>query len=69
MTSKKATLYVDGVTATAVDISNMVVDGGDLVVGGDFTGNIVGVRFSPGCLEPAEFMTLCRTNGIVIYFN
>ena len=69
MTSKKATLYVDGVTATAVDISNMVVDGGDLVVGDDFTGNIVVVRFSPGCLEPAGFMVARREKGFVILIN
>ena len=69
ISANTATLYVDGVAVVSADVSDMVVDAGDLVVGGDFTGNIVGVRFSPGCLDPAEFMTVSRANGLVIYFK
>ena len=66
ISANTATLYVDGVAVVSADVSDMVVDAGDLVVGGDFTGNIVGVRFSPGCLDPAEFMTVSRANGFSI---
>ena len=66
ISANTATLYVDGVAVVSADVSDMVVDSGDFVVGGDFIGNIVGVRFSPGCLDPAEFMTVSRANGFSI---
>ena len=69
ISTKTATLHVDGVAVAFADVSDMVVDAGDLVVGGDFSGNIVGVRFSPGCLEPAEFMVARREKGFAIFIK
>ena len=67
--SKTATLYIDGVVVVAADVSDMTVDAGDLVVGGDFIGNMIGVRFSPGCLPPAKFMTVSCAKGVIISFK
>ena len=67
--SNTATLYVDGEMAAGADASAMTVDSGDLVVGGDFTGNVIGVRFTPGCLSPEEFMTVSGSKGFIINFK
>lgn len=64
-----ATLYIDGAVAGSADVSDMAVDAGNLVVGGDFIGNMIGVRFSPGCLPPAKFMTVRSVKGAMISFK
>ena len=64
--SNIATLYVDGSAAVSTDVSDMTVDAGDLVVGGGFIGKMIGVRFSPGCLEPEKFMTISRAKGTML---
>ena len=61
-----ATLYVDGEEAASADASEMISDAGDLVVGGDFIGNMVGVRFSPGIVAPSDFMTVSRPAGFIM---
>ena len=61
-----ATLYVDGVAATSADVSEMAVDAGDLVVGGDFSGNMLGVRFSPGVVPTDRFMVADDAKGFMM---
>ena len=53
-----ATLYVDGEEAASGDASEMISDGGNLVVGGDFIGNMVGVRFSSGVVDFSNFKAI-----------
>lgn len=66
MAEKRMTLYVDGVAVASVDAAGMVIDDGDLVVGGGFTGNIVGVGFTPSALDPDDFMMPEWRRGMTI---
>ena len=61
-----ATLYVDGEIATVADVSGMKVDAGDLSVGEGFSGNILGVRFSPGMVSPDQFMVAHNARGFLL---
>jgi hypothetical protein len=64
--AQTAKLYIDGVPAASVDASGMTLDAGDFVVGEDFVGDIVGVRFSPGAVPPDKFMIAGPVPGFYI---
>ena len=64
-----AVLYVDGVQSAVADVSGMTLDSGDLLVGEDFTGNFVGVRFSPGIVVPEKFMRTTVPKGLIVSFR
>ena len=65
--AQTATLYIDGGQVASVDASGMTLDSGDFVVGEDFVGNIVGVRFSPTALSPGQFMAAGTIHGFSIF--
>ena len=64
--TQTATLYIDGGQVASIDASGMKLDSGDFVVGEDFVGNIVGVRFSPTALTSGRFMTAGAIRGLSI---
>ena len=64
--AQTANLYIDGALVASVDASDMTLDAGDFVVGEDFAGNIVGVRFSPALLSPDRFMLAGAIPGLCI---
>ena len=64
-----AKLYIDGLEVASVDASGMTLDSGDFVVGEDFVGNIVGVRFSPGVVPPGKFMVAGPVPGFCIIYR
>ena len=64
--AQTAKLYIDGSEVVSVDVSAMTLDSGDFVVGEDFVGNIVGVRFSPTALTSGRFMTAGAIPGLSI---
>ena len=55
--------------ATIADVSGMTLDAGDFVVGEDFVGNIVGVRFTPAALQPNRFMAAGTIPGLCLIFR
>jgi len=67
--AQTANLYIDGALVASVDASDMTLDAGDFVVGEDFAGNIVGVRFSPALLSPDRFMLAGAIPGLCIIFK
>ena len=62
--AKTAVLYLDGVAVQTIDASDMTVDAGDFVIGEDFRGSIVGVRFSAG-VPPKRFFIARPPYGTV----
>ena len=66
LSSKVATLYVDGIAVATADISGMVLDDGAVVLGGDFVGKMVGARFSASALDASRFMPAERQHGYII---
>lgn len=67
--TQTAKLYIDGSEVASVDASDMTLDSGDFVVGEDFVGNIVGVRFSPAALQPNRFMAAGTIPGLCLIFR
>ena len=67
--AQTAKLYIDGTEAASVDASDMTLDSGDFVVGEDFIGNIVGVRFSPGAVSCGRFMIAGPVPGLRFIFR
>ena len=65
--TQTAKLYIDGGLVASVDASGMTLDSGDFVVGEDFVGNIVGVRFSPGVVSPERFLIAGAPSGLCIF--
>ena len=55
--------------SAVADVSGMTLDSGDLLVGEDFTGNFVGVRFSPGIVVPEKFMRTTVPKGLIVSFR
>lgn len=67
--TQTAKLYIDGSEVASVDASDMTLDSGDFVIGEDFVGNIVGVRFSPAALQPNRFMAAGTIPGLCLIFR
>ena len=67
--AQTAKLYIDGSEVVSVDVSAMTLDSGDFVVGEDFVGNIVGVRFTPAALQPNRFMAAGTIPGLCLIFR
>ena len=64
--TRTAKLYIDGGLVASADASGMTLDSGDFVVGEDFVGSIVGVRFSPGVVQPNKFIIAGPAPGFCI---
>ena len=62
--AETAVLYLDGVAVKTINASGMTVDSGDFVIGEDFCGSIVGVRFSAG-VPPKRFFVARPPYGTV----
>ena len=67
--TQTAKLYIDANEVETVDVSSMTLDSGDFVVGEDFVGNIVGVRFSPGAVPCGRFMIAGPVPGLRFIFR
>ena len=64
--SQTATLYVDGVSVAAADVSGMKIDAGDFEIGCGWTGEMIAVRYSPGALAPADFLKVTPPTGTTV---
>ena len=62
----RATLYVDGVAVADCDASGIKLDGGDLLLGDGFAGNLLGFRFSPGVKSAERFLLAKEPMGSTI---
>ena len=67
--TQTAKLYIDGGLVASVDASDMTLDSGDFVIGEDFVGNIVGVRFSPVAVPSEKFLVAGAPLGLVLSFR